>query len=139
MKNIAYSSVSVGDAVPTLVTKPISRTTLALYAGASGDHNPMHIDIDFARKAGVEDVFAHGMLSMAYLGRLLTGWVPQSQIRSFGVRFSAITNVADVITCAGKITEKFEQNGEKRVKLAITATNQKGVATLIGEAVVALA
>ena len=45
---------------------------LALFAGASGDHNPIHIDIDFARKAGMPDVFAHGMLSMAWLGRLLT-------------------------------------------------------------------
>ena len=72
---------------------PISRTTLALYAGASGDHNPIHIDLDVARSAGLDDVFAHGMLSMAYLGRLLTGWVPQERIRSFQVRFAAITPV----------------------------------------------
>lgn len=138
MSQISYASLSVGQEIPSLTAKPISRTTLALYAGASGDHNPMHIDIDFARKAGVDDVFAHGMLSMAYLGRLLTGWVPQDRVRSFGVRFSAITNVADVITCTGRVVEKLETGGEKRVRLAITATNQKGVATLVGEAVVAL-
>jgi acyl dehydratase len=78
------------------------------------------------------------MLSMAYLGRLLTGWVPQDQIRSFGVRFSAITNVADVITCTGRVVEKLEGEGGRRVKLAIAATNQQGVKTLIGEAVIAL-
>jgi len=138
MAKIDFAAVSAGDEIPALTTRPISRTTLALYAGASGDHNPMHIDIDFARKAGVDDVFAHGMLSMAYLGRLLTGWVPQDHIRSFGVRFSAITNVADVITCTGRIVEKLEAEGERRVKLAITATNQKGVKTLVGEAMVAL-
>ena len=41
------------------------RATLALFAGASGDHNPIHIDLDVARSAGLDDVFAHGMLSMA--------------------------------------------------------------------------
>lgn len=137
-KAIRYDDVKVGDDIPPLTTAPISRTTLALYAGASGDHNPMHIDIDFAKKAGVPDVFAHGMLSMGYLGRILTGFVPQKQIRSYGVRFSSITQVGDAVTCTGKIVEKFEADGEKRVKLALQAANHKGVVTLVGDAVVAL-
>ena len=137
-KAIRYDDVKVGDAIPPLTTAPISRTTLALYAGASGDHNPMHIDIDFAKKAGVPDVFAHGMLSMGYLGRILTGYVPQKQIRSYGVRFSAITQVGDAVTCTGKVVEKFEADGEKRVKLALQAANHKGVVTLVGDAVIAL-
>ena len=137
-KAVKYNDVKVGDEVPVLTTAPISRTTLALYAGASGDHNPMHIDIDFAKKAGVPDVFAHGMLSMAYLSRAVLGFVPQSQVRSYGVRFSAITQVGDAVVCKGKVVEKFEADGEKRVKLALTAENQKGVVTLQGEAVVAL-
>jgi acyl dehydratase len=135
---ITFDGVNVGDAIPMLATAPISRTTLALYAGASGDHNPMHIDIDFAKRAGVPDVFAHGMLSMAYLARALTGWVPQSQIRSFGVRFAAITQVGDAVTCTGRIVEKLVHDGEPRVKLALTATNQQGVVTLQGEAIIAL-
>ncbi|HEY3709529.1 MAG TPA: MaoC/PaaZ C-terminal domain-containing protein [Amycolatopsis sp.] len=81
--------MNVGTELPPLKVPPISRTTLALFAGASGDHNPIHLDLDVARSAGLEDVFAHGMLSMAYLGRLLTDWVPQERIRSFAVRFAA--------------------------------------------------
>ena len=75
------TDIQVGTAIPELVMPPISRYTLALYAGASGDHNPIHIDSDFAKKAGMPDVFAHGMLSMAYLGRMLTNWQPQAQVR----------------------------------------------------------
>ena len=74
-----YDDIDVGDQPVRLETDPISRTTLALYGGASGDHNPMHIDIDYARAAGETDVFAHGMLVMAYLGRAVTSWVPQSR------------------------------------------------------------
>ena len=74
-----YDSVTVGDEIAPLALPPLTRATLALYAGASGDHNPVHIDIDFARAAGMPDVFAHGMLSMAWLGRLLTNWAPQRE------------------------------------------------------------
>lgn len=134
-----YSDLQAGDELPLLQLPAINRTTLALYCGASGDHNPIHIDIDFARKARMPDVFAHGMLSAAYLGRLLTQWVPQSQVRSLAVRFTGITQLGHVPTCSGTITEKFEENGEKRVRLAIRCANQYGEEKLLGEAVIALA
>ena len=77
------SDISVGTEITALELPPITRTTLALYAGASGDHNPVHIDIDVAKKAGMPDVFAQGMLSMAYLGRMLTDWQPQAKLKKF--------------------------------------------------------
>ena len=132
-----YSALDVGSEIPPLTTKPISRHTLALYCCASGDHNPIHVDIDFAKAAGMPDVFAHGMLSMAYLGRMLTGWAPQSAIRSYGVRFTSITQIGAAIACTGKVVEKFEADGEKRLKLEIQAADQNGDVKLVGEAVVA--
>ncbi|SDN69347.1 MaoC family dehydratase [Pseudomonas jinjuensis] len=134
-----FNDVNVGEQIPELKLPAINRTTLALYCGASGDHNPIHIDIDFARKARCPDVFAHGMLSAAYLGRLLTNWVPQSQLRSYSVRFTGIIQLGHVPTCTGIITEKFEADGEKRVRVAIRCGNQYGEEKLVGEAVVALA
>jgi acyl dehydratase len=130
--------LQVGDALPAFTTPPISRLTLALYCGASGDHNPMHVDIDFARQGGAPDVFAHGMLSMAYLGRLLTRWVPQQRLRDYGVRFVAITQVGDVVTCSGTVTELFQADGERRARLSLQTTNQDGQLKLTGDAVVAL-
>ncbi|MNZ15986.1 bifunctional enoyl-CoA hydratase/phosphate acetyltransferase [compost metagenome] len=138
MSTVNFDSVNVGDLLPPLTLAPISRTTLALFAGASGDHNQIHIDTDYARKAGMNDVFAHGMLSMAYLGRLLTQWVDQRQLREFGVRFLGITHLGHVITCSGKVVEKFEAEGEQRVKLEIQTTNQYGDVKILGDAVVAL-
>jgi acyl dehydratase len=132
------TGVKVGDEIPSFTCEPITRTTLALYAGASGDHNPMHVDIDYARKAGETDVFAHGMLNMAYLARALLGFVPQTAIRSFGVRFQSIVRIGDQVTCTGRVTELLEANGEKRAKLDLTATTSKGAIALKGEAVVAL-
>ena len=136
------SQLKVGDALPSFTTPPLSRLTLALYCGASGDHNPMHVDSDYARAGGSPDVFAHGMLSMGYLGRLLTHWVPQRQLRDFGVRFVAITQVGEAITCSGTVTELFEEQVgdqvERRARLSLQTTNQHGQVKLTGDAVVAL-
>ena len=132
------TDIKVGTAIPELVMPPISRYTLALYAGASGDHNPIHIDSDFAKKAGMPDVFAHGMLSMAYLGRMLTNWQPQAQLRKFGNRFAAITQLQDVITCSGKVVEMIERDGETLARCEIQAAKENGEQTLIGEALVAV-
>jgi acyl dehydratase len=134
-----FSEVRLGDQLPPLRLDAVNRTTLALYAGASGDHNQVHIDLDFARKSRQPDVFAHGMLSAAYLGRLLTSWVPQPQIRQLSVRFVGITHLGHVPTCTGTITEKFEADGEQRVRIELQCRNQYGESRLVGEAVVALA
>ena len=138
MQSPRFDDVKIGDKLPALALPALNRTTLALYAGASGDHNPIHIDIDFARKARMPDVFAHGMLSAAYLGRLLTGWVPQSQVRNVSIRFTGITHLGNQPTCTGVVTEKYEESGEKRIKVALKCTNQYGEEKLLGEAVVAL-
>ena len=136
--NVQVKIIDVGDDMPVLELPPISRTTLALFAGASGDHNPIHIDIDFAQKAGMKDVFAHGMLSMAFLARALTQWVPQRRILSYGVRFAAITQLGDRVQCSGKVVEKLTHAGRPCARIELTAAKRSGEVTLAGEALVAL-
>lgn len=132
------SDIRVGTELPSLELAAITRSTLALFAGASGDHNPVHIDSDVAKQAGMPDVFAQGMLSMAYLGRMLTNWQPQAKLRQFSNRFAAITHLQDVITCSGKVVELLEQNGETLARCEIQAVKASGEPTLIGEALVAI-
>lgn len=134
-----YDTLQVGDTLPTFETPPVSRLALALYCGASGDHNPIHVDTDFARAAGMPDVFAHGMLSMAWLARVLTHWVPQQSLRDYSVRFAAITHVGERITCSGRVTEKLELDGQRCVRLVLSTQNQDGIVKLAGEALVAVA
>jgi acyl dehydratase len=130
-----YDDVQVGMELPPLEAEPISRLTLALYCGASGDHNPIHVDIDFARAAGMDDVLAHGMLPMAYLARQLTAWVPQRALRSLQARFVSITHVGDRLTCRATVAEKL---ADQQVRLALSVCDQSGVEKLAGEAVVEL-
>ena len=134
----SLADVEVGTDLPPLVVPPISRSTLAQFGSASGDLNPIHVDIDVARSVGLDDVFAHGMLSMAYLGRLLTNWVPQDRIRTFEVRFAAITPVHGQPTCTGRVTSVTEVDGERRADLELAVTLADGTVTLAGTATIAL-
>ena len=123
---------TAGMELPLLRIEPISRKTLALFAGASGDHQPSHIDVDAARAKGREDVIAHGMLMMAYLGRVLTDLVPQENIRSYKARFVAITPVHAQPTCSGRIVTI----NDGLATLELTVSLADGTVVLRGEAVV---
>ena len=131
------TKLSVGDTLEPMTHISISRTTLALFAGASGDHNPIHIDIDFAKSVGMDDVFAHGMLGMAYLGRFLTSIADQSNIRSYSVRFSSITQVGAKLKCTGKVKEITDTSAERLMKIELSATDQNNDVKLMGDAVIA--
>lgn len=138
MNILTYDTVQIGDELPKLLLQPVSRTALALFGGASGDHNPIHIDTDVARRSGMPDVFAQGMLGMAWLGRLLTDWAPQSRLRRFEVRFQGITHLGNAMHCSGRIVEKLEINGEFCVRVELQSANQFGQTKIVGEALVAL-
>ena len=117
-------SAKVGENLPDLIVGPISRTNLALYAGASGDHNPLHIDTDYADQIGLPDVIAHGMLIMSYLGRVLTNNMNQNQILEYGVQFSSITNIGDVLCCSGIVKEISGNKSNRILKLELNVKDQ---------------
>ena len=131
-----FSTLNIGDQLPELEFGTISRHILALYCGGSGDHNPIHVDSDFAQAAGYDDVFAHGMLSMAILGRMLTNWTQQENIKSFSVRFAAITKILDEVTASATITDKTTEEGEQLLTLDIQTQTQTGAKTLSGKATI---
>lgn len=133
-----YAGVNVDDELHALTMPPMTRQTLAIYCGASGDHNPMHVDFDFARESGLDDVIAHGMLVMAYMGRLLTSWVGQDAIQSFDTRFQAMTRVGDAITAHGRVVEKFTDGDANCVRIDLAAIDQNGEVKAVGSAVVTL-
>jgi acyl dehydratase len=96
---------AIGEEIPPLVKPPVERVQLVRYAGASGDFNPIHYDHLFAQEAGLPSVIAHGMLTMGFLGELLTRFAGAASVRKIQVRFQAITFPGDAVTCRGRLTE----------------------------------
>lgn len=131
---MAPITFTAGAELPPLVIGRITRRDLALFAGGSGDHQPIHIDIDAARERGREDVIAHGMISMAYLGRYLLQFIPQTSLRSFKCRSTAVTPINAEPTCHGQV----QTVKDGRATISLTVTLPDGTVTTRGEAIVSL-
>src|SRR5258707_14490757 len=133
-----YEDVQVGDALPKLVKAPVSHLQLVRYAGDADDFNPLHTDPKIGEMIGTGGIIAHGMLIMGFVGQMLSDYVGQQALRKFGVRFKGMTRIDDVITCTGKITEKYEADGETRIAGTIQAVDQRGDIKVSGTFVAAL-
>lgn len=90
-----YDDVHVGDDLPELQAN-IQRLSLVRYAGASGDFNIIHQNERIATSVGLPNVIAHGMLTMAEAGRVVTDWAGDpAAVIDYGVRFSRPVVVPD--------------------------------------------
>lgn len=127
-------TAAVGTVVAEYETGAITREQLAVYADASGDLNPLHLDPVFARKAGFADVIVHGMLGMALLGRLLSDNFPADQLLNFSARFAGIVPVGTSLRCRATLQSR---DGSDAV-FALEALDPAGTAVILGQARVAL-
>jgi acyl dehydratase len=132
---LSRQQLSVGTSREAVVVDDLTRTQLVMYAGASGDYNPLHTDEVFATKvAGFPGVFAHGMLTMALTGKALTDWVGDGRLRTFGVRFRGQVWPGDTLTTTVTVSAFDEVDGEPVADLDVVTTNQAGDAVLSGSA-----
>ncbi|MBD2897814.1 MaoC family dehydratase [Actinomadura nitritigenes] len=137
---VNYADVEVGTEIPAQ-TYPVDRANLVMYAGASGDFNPIHWRESFAKAVGLPDVIAHGMFTMAQGGRYVTDWVGDpGAVVDYGVRFSTPVVVPDeggaTLEISGKVEEKLDDN---KVVVALTARSNDQKVLTRAKAVVRLA
>ena len=137
-KTIYFNDVNEGDTIPEFVTKPLQEIQFVMYAGASGDFNPLHSVHAFGEMAGFGGVIGHGMLSMALTGRAITDWVGNKALKKFGVNFRAVTKPQDVLTVSGSVSKKYTQDGENCIDVNILTLNQKGEKVVTGNATAVL-
>ena len=122
---VDFDAVEVGNELPAQ-SFPLRRLNLVMYAGASGDFNVIHWNERIAKSVGLPDVIAHGMLSMASAGRVLTDWVGDpAAVVEYGVRFTRPVVVPDddtgaLLEVSARVTEKLD---DRRVRVELTATS----------------
>jgi acyl dehydratase len=118
--------VAKGDELPPLQVH-LTRADLVRYAGASEDFNPIHWSDRVATGAGLPGVIAHGMLTMATAGRLVTNWIGDpTALRTFGVRFTRPVLVPDddegaLVDLTGVVADVTETDGARVARVDITA------------------
>jgi acyl dehydratase len=130
------SELKVGDVHTEVVVDDLTRTQIVQYSGASGDYNPLHSDEIFATQvAGFPSIFAHGMLTMGLTGKMVTNYVGDGRLRSFGGRFREQVWPGDTLTAQAEVVDiHTDDDGAGVIELRITTTNQDGVEVFTGGA-----
>ena len=132
-----FEDVNEGDEGPS-ISHELTRTDLVMYAGASGDFNPMHTDEVKAKEAGLPSVFGHGMFSAGFLARAVTDYVGVGSRKKYKVRFAKQTWPGETFKTQVKVTAKRKEDGANLVDLDCTLVNQDGEVKVSGEATAAL-
>jgi acyl dehydratase len=136
---ISARNLTTGDKHELVLTEDLTRTQIVMYAGASGDYNPLHTDERYAREvASYPGVFAHGMLTMGMTGRLLTDWFGDGRLLKYGVRFVKQVWPGDRLVANGAVDAVREEDGSWVADVSLQTVNQDGATVLTGTATVRL-
>lgn len=124
-------SLGVGDELPA-ITKEVTQEQLHRYADASGDHNPLHLDPDFAATTQFGGTIAHGMLVLAFISEMLTSafgrdWLTSGRLK---IRFRAAARPGDWLTSSGRL----KKVDDARLICDIECRNAGGEVVLDGTA-----
>lgn len=134
-KQLYYEDITVGSEIPSLVKQPTTRQ-LVMWAGASGDYNPIHYDQDFAQSRGLPGVIVHGQLVFSFLGQLMTDWMgEQGSLQKLSCSYKGMNFPSETITAKGKVSKKYVEDGKHRVECNIWVENPKGEKTASGMAI----
>lgn len=132
------SRIEPGQSIAIEDDEPVTRRALALYAGGSGDHHPIHIDSDYARAHGLDDVIAHGMYTCARLLRMFTDHWPQQALRSCRVRFTAPVPPGARLSLRAVVQAATRTTTERQVTFDVELADRAGQSRFLrGEVVVA--
>jgi len=132
---VKRDDIKVGDSKSLVVFDNLTRSQIVMYAGASGDYNPLHSDEVFTTKiAGYPSVFAHGMLSMGATGRVLTDWFGADGLATYGVRFVNQVWPGDTLTATATVDAIREEDGAAFADLTVSTVNQDGQPVVTGTA-----
>ena len=133
--SLKASELKVGDSRTVVVVDDLTRTQIVMYAGASGDYNPLHSDDKFTKEiAGYPSVFAHGMLSMGMTGRVLTDWVGNGRLTKYGVRFTKQVFPGATLTATAKVEAIRNEGGTNYADFSVVTVDQDGDPVVTGTA-----
>jgi acyl dehydratase len=133
-----YEDVQVGTEIPDLVKHPTT-TQLVKWAGATQDPARIHYDKDYAQSAKLPGQIIHGFLKCQWLIQMLTDWIgDDGNIKKINCRYLGMDLPGDTVTCKGKITKKYIQDGDHCVECDIWLGNQREDKTTAGSAIITL-
>ena len=123
----------MGYEIPAKSIGFFNQNDLVKYAKASGDFNPIHLDKEFAKTMGLDNVIAHGMLIMAHLGKSIANSNSVSFLKHFSVQFCSITRLEEKLICKGEVSKIEKNNQKKIITLKLKVLNLSGEVKILGK------
>ena len=134
-KMLEFNDIQTGQEIPSLVKCP-SKRQLVMWAGASGDYNPIHYDKDFAISQHLAGVVVHGQLVTAFLAQMVTDWAGETgSLNRLSVSYKSMNYPDETLTCRGIVTGKSVDGERHLVTLSIWTENPAAEKTVVGTAV----
>ncbi len=124
---------AVGSQTSQVVVDDLTRTQIAMYAGASGDFHPLHHDATFAEWMGYPGIFAHGMLTMGLTSRVVTDLVGDATLTRWAAQFRGTVWPGDTLTAMATVAA-LRGGDPGEVDLVVRTVNQHGAEVLRGTA-----
>ena len=135
---LCFEDVEVGTEIGPLVKHPDVRRAV-MWAGVSGDYNPVHYDTDSALNSGLPGIIVHGQLIGCFLGQLMTDWIGDNGVlRKLSCNYRRMSFPKDDITCRGRVVNKYVDGADHCVECDIWVENPEKDMTVTGKAVVVL-
>ncbi len=125
----------MGYEIPVTNIGPFDQNDLLKYAKASGDFNPIHLDKEFAKTIGLDNVIVHGMLIMAHLGKSVANSNSVSFLKNFSVQFCSITKLEERLICKGEVSKIEKNNQKKNITLKLKVLNLSGEVKILGKTI----
>ena len=131
-----WESIEEGSELPVLEKQP-GVTQLVKYAAGSGDFNPLHHDFQFPQSKQLGSIIVHGRFKYAALGELVSSWLGHNgRVRKISCQYRGMDFPDKKITCKGRVSRKWEEDGEKLTEVRIWTEDEAGRKTTPGEAIV---
>ena len=125
----------MGYEIPAKKIGFFNQNDLVKYAKASGDFNPIHLDTEFAKTIGLDNIIVHGMLIMAHLGKSIANSNSISLLKHFSVQFCSITKLEERLICKGEVSKIEKNNQKKIITLKLKVLNLSGEVKILGKTI----
>ncbi len=137
-QQLYYEDITVGSEITSLVKQPTT-SQLAMWAGASGDYNPIHYDKDLAQSKGLPGVIVPGQLVGCFLGQLVTDWIgDEGRLSKLVCNYRGMNFPGETLTCKARVSKKYIEDGQHYIECSLWAENVKSEKTVSGRAIVTL-
>lgn len=130
-----WDTLEIGDVLPAIVKKPISRLQIAQFAAASEEFSPLHLDDEHAKAAGFNSAYAPGLMALGFAEESLRAFASNMRIVSLTGTFQRLIWPGDTLIAKGLLLRRYQKHDEHRIQFSVWCENQHQEVVMKGSSI----